>query len=48
MEFAMILLALTMPFSCFSLAGESIGFGTSSLMNIARYFSSRMSEIPYF
>jgi hypothetical protein len=44
----MILLALTMSFWCFALVAASVGSGTSSLMNLARSFSSRMSAILYF
>jgi hypothetical protein len=44
----MILLALTMSFWYFSLAVASASSSTFSLMNIARSFSSRMSEILYF
>jgi hypothetical protein len=45
MEFAMILLALTISFLYFALAASSSGSGTFSFMNFARSFSSRMSPI---
>jgi hypothetical protein len=47
MESAMILVALTISFWYFALVVAYAGFGTFSLMNLARTFYSRMSAILY-